>query len=194
MARRTKLQTFEVEIEEALTKAMNFDFNDAKTETISSKKSENIVNVDDLIQKIAIAEEEISADNAASVLSPKMHDNAVVDESVVGQIFSQKPRYDLSGGTVHNTLLSSQLFPANDDITTPVNFEFIKRNSVSKIYWYTTALNALWITGGSFIAHKLSPIGLGSLSNITTFFTSPIGLAVAAGTVVPILMSWVLLN
>ncbi|WP_455478310.1 hypothetical protein V3565_06290 [Bartonella sp. B10] len=190
MARRTKLQTFEVEIEEALTKAMNFDFNDAKTETISSKKSENIVNVDDLIQKIAIAEEEISADNAASVLSPKMHDNAVVDESVVGQIFSQKPRYDLSGGTVHNTLLSSQLFPANDDITTPVNFEFIKRNSVSKIYWYTTALNALWITGGSFIAHKLSPIGLGSLSNITTFFTSPIGLAVAAGTVVPILMSW----
>ncbi|WP_455482451.1 apolipoprotein A-IV repeat region-like domain-containing protein [Bartonella sp. B35(2025)] len=190
MARRTKLQTFEVEVEEALTKAMNFDFNNTAIETMSSNDSENVVNVDDLIQKIAIAEKEISDENVTSALTSNIHDNAVVDESIVGQIFTPKPRHELSGGTVHNTLLSAQLFPANDDITTPVNFELLKQNSISRIYWSTTALSALWAAGGAFIAHSLAPAGLNSLSNIAAFFTSFTGLAVAAGTIIPILMSW----
>ncbi|WP_375705386.1 hypothetical protein, partial [Bartonella sp. AA86SXKL] len=69
-------------------------------------------------------------------------------------------------------------------------FELLKQNSVSRIYWCTTALSALWAAGGAFIAHRLAPFELSSLSNITTFFTSPTGLAVAAGTTIPILMSW----
>ncbi|CAF26028.1 hypothetical protein [Bartonella quintana] len=190
MARRTKLQTFEVEVEEALTKAMNFDFDDAAIETISFNNSENVVNVDDLIQKIATAEEEIFVENGHSILASNIHDNTVVDESVVEQLFSQKPTGELSGGTVHNTVLSKQLLPANDDLTTPLNFELLKQNSVSRIYLCTTALSALWAAGGAFIAHKLAPAGLSSLSNITTFFTSSTGLAVTAGTTIPILMSW----
>ncbi|WP_375671197.1 hypothetical protein [Bartonella sp. SD1336NMGDW] len=190
MARRTKLQTFEVEVEEALTKAMNFDFNDTEFETISSNNSENIVNVDDLIQKIAMAEEEFFAENGTSTFVSNIHDEAVVDKSVVEQLFAPKPSPDISGGTVHNTLLSTKLLPANDDITTPVNFGLLKQRSSSRVYWYTTALSALWATGGAFIAHKLAPTGLSSLSNISTFVTSPTGLAVAAGTAIPILISW----
>ncbi|WP_317993332.1 apolipoprotein A-IV repeat region-like domain-containing protein [Bartonella gliris] len=190
MARRTKLQTFEVEVEEALTKAMDFNFDDAGIETISSNNSENVVNVDDLIQKIAMAEEEIFAENGTSILVSNIHDNTVVDESVVEQLFASKPTHELSGGTVHKTLLSTQPLPANDDLTTPLNFEALRPNSVSRIYLCTTALSALWAAGGAFIAHKLAPAGLGSLANITTFFTSPTGLAVAAGTTIPILISW----
>ncbi|ENN94598.1 hypothetical protein [Bartonella vinsonii] len=191
MARRTKLQTFEIEVEEALSKAMNFDFNnDAAMETISVNNSENVINVDELIQKIAMAEEEILAENATSTLVSNIHDNAVIDEAVVEQLFASKPNPDLSGGTVHNTLLSTQLLPANDDITIPLNFGLLKQRSTSRIYWCTTALSALWATGGAFIAHKLAPAGLNSLSNITTFVTSPTGLAVAAGTAIPILLSW----
>ncbi|WP_019221980.1 hypothetical protein [Bartonella senegalensis] len=190
MARRTKLKTFEVEVEKALTKAMDFNFDDTAIEIVSSDNSENIVNVDDLIQKIAIAEEEILAENGEMILASDIHDNAVVDESVVEQLFAPKPTRDLSGGTVHNTVLSKQLLPANDDKTTPLNFELLKQSSVSRIYWCTTALSALWAIGGAFIAHRLAPAGLDSLSNITTFFTSPTGLAIAAGTTIPILMSW----
>ncbi|WP_208436520.1 hypothetical protein, partial [Bartonella vinsonii] len=62
--------------------------------------------------------------------------------------------------------------------------------STSRIYWCTTALSALWATGGAFIAHKLAPTSLNSLSNITTFVSSSTGLAVAAGTAIPILISW----
>ncbi|WP_455475477.1 hypothetical protein [Bartonella sp. B17] len=190
MARRTKLKTFEVEVEEALTKAMDFDFNDTMIETISSNDSENVVNVDDLVQKIAMAEEEILSENGTSILTSNIHDNTVVDESVVEQIFSQKTTHELSGGTVYNTLLSAQPSPANDDITTPLNFELSKQKSFSRIYWSTTALSALWIAGSAFIAHKLAPAGFNSLSNILAFLTSPTGLAVAAGTVIPTLMFW----
>ncbi|WP_375642974.1 MULTISPECIES: hypothetical protein [unclassified Bartonella] len=190
MARRTKLQTFEVEVEEALTKAMNFDFDDTGFETISSNNSENVVNVDDLIQKIAMAEEEFFAENGTSTFVSNIHDEAVIDKSVVEQLFAPKPSPDISGGTVHNTLLPTKLLPANDDITTPVNFGPFKQRSSSRVYWYTTALSALWATGGAFIAHKLAPTGLSSLSNISTFVTSPTGLAVAAGTAIPILISW----
>ncbi|MBB5073006.1 hypothetical protein HNQ69_000110 [Bartonella callosciuri] len=190
MARRTKLQTFEIEVEEALSKAMNFDFDDTAIETISSNNSENVINVDELIQKIAMAEEEAFAENGTSTLVSDIHDNAVIDESVVEQLFSQKSRSELSGGTVNNTLLSKELLPANDDITTPSNFTLLKQRSTSRIYWYTTALNALWATGGAFVAHKLAPTDLNSLSNITSFVTSPTGLAVTAGTVIPILISW----
>ncbi|EJF75556.1 hypothetical protein MCO_01748 [Bartonella sp. DB5-6] len=190
MARRTKLQTFEVEVEEALTKAMNFDFDNAAIETISFNNSENVVNVDDLIQKIAMAEEEIFTENGTSTLVSDIHDNAVIDESVVEQLFAPKPTPELSGGTVNNTLLSTKLLPANDDITTPLNFELLKERSTSRIYWCTTALSVLWATGGAFIAHKLAPAGFNSLSNITTFALSSTGLAVAAGTAIPILISW----
>ncbi|PIT69384.1 hypothetical protein [Bartonella tribocorum] len=190
MARRTKLQTFDVEVEEALTKAMDFDFDDTAFETISSSNSENVVNVDDLIQKIAMAEEEFFTENGSSTFVSNIHDDAVIDKSVVGQIFAPKPSPDISGGTVHNTLLSTKLLPANDDITTPVNYGLLKQRSTSRIYWYTTALSALWATGGAFIAHKLAPTGLSSLSKISTFMTSPTGLAVAAGTAIPILISW----
>ncbi|WP_455481416.1 hypothetical protein V3564_03450 [Bartonella sp. B12(2025)] len=190
MARRTKLQTFEVEAEEALTKAINFDFNDAEIETISSNNSENVVNVNDLIQKIAMAEEEVFAEKNTSPLVSEICDNAAIDESVVEQLFSPKPASKPSGGTVHNTLLSAQPLPANDDTTAPLNFELLKQRSTFRIYLCTTALSALWAAGGAFIAHKLAPAGLSSLSSITTFFTSPTGLAVAAGTAVPILISW----
>ncbi|WP_455466769.1 hypothetical protein [Bartonella sp. B39] len=190
MARRTKLQTFEIEVEEALSKAMNFDFDDATIETMSSNNSENAINVDELMQKIAMAEEEIFSENGASTLVSNIHDNAVIDDSVVEQLFTPKPASELSGGTVHNTLLSTQLLPANDDITIPANFGFLKQRSTSRIYWCTTALSALWATGGTFVAHKLAPAGLASLSNIATFFASPTGIAVAAGTAIPILISW----
>ncbi|GAA5103158.1 hypothetical protein [Bartonella acomydis] len=190
MARRTKLQTFEVEVEEALSKAMNFNFDDAAVETISSNSSENVISVDELIQKIAMAEEEIFAENGTSTLISNIHDSAVIDESVVEQLFSQKSGSKLSGGTVHNKVLSTQLLPANDDVTIPSSFEILKQLSTSRIYWCTTALSALWATGGAIIAHKLAPAGLYSLSNITAFVTSPSGLAVAAGTVIPILISW----
>lgn len=190
MARRTKLQTFEIEVEEALSKAMNFDFDNAEIETISSNNSDNVINVDELIQKIAMAEEEIFAENGGSALISNIHDSAVIDESVVEQLFASKPGSELSGGTVHKRLLSTQLLPANDDITTPLNFELLKQRSTSRIYWCTTALSVLWATGGAIIAHKLAPAGLNSLSNITTFVTSSTGLALAAGTVIPILISW----
>ncbi|WP_273720703.1 MULTISPECIES: hypothetical protein [unclassified Bartonella] len=190
MARRTKLQTFEIEVEEALSKAMDFDFANAEIETISSNNSDNVINVDELIQKIAMAEEEVFAENGTSTLLSNIHDSAVIDESVVEQLFASKSGSELSGGTVHNRLLSTQLFPANDDITTPLNYELLKQRSPSRIYWCTTALSALWATGGAVIAHKLAPAGLNSLSNITTFVTSPTGLAIAAGTVIPILISW----
>ncbi|WP_336294798.1 hypothetical protein [Bartonella sp. CB169] len=191
MARRTKLQTFEIEVEEALTKAVNFDFNNAATETISSNNSENVVNVNDLIQKITTAEEEIFSEKSVSPLVSDIRDNTVIDESVVGQLFSSKPAPQLSGGTVHNTLLSTQPLPANDDTTVPLTtVGLLKQRSNFRIYLYTTALSALWATGGAFIAHKLAPAGLGSLSNLTTFLGSPAGLAVAVGTAIPILMSW----
>ncbi|WP_332060907.1 hypothetical protein [Bartonella sp. CB74] len=190
MARRTKLKAFEVEVEEALTKAMDCNFNDTMVETILSNDSENVVNVDDLIQKITLAEQEAFAKNDTSALISEAHDNAVIDEAVVEQLFANKPAHELSGGTVHNTLLSTQLHPDNDDITNSLNFELLKQKSVSRIYWSTTALSALWTAGGAFVAHKLAPAGFNSLSDITTFLTSPTGLAVAAGTVIPILMSW----
>lgn len=192
MARRTKLQTFEVEVEEALSKAMNFDFDEAATEieTMSSNNSENVINVDELIKKIAMAEEEVFAENGTSTLISNIHDSAVIDESVVEQLFAPKSGAKLSGGTVNNTLLSTQPLPANDDTTTPLNFELLKQRSTSRIYWCTTALSALWATGGAFIAHTLAPAGLNSLSNITTFVISPTGLAIAAGTAIPILISW----
>ncbi len=190
MARRTKLQTFEVEVEEALSKAMNFNFDDTAVEAVSPNNPENVINVDELIQKIAMAEEEIFAENGTSTLVSNIHDSAVIDESVVEQLFSQKSASKLSGGTVHNKLLSTQLLPANDDITISSNFETLKQRSTSRIYWCTTALSALWATGGAIIAHKLAPAGLNSLSNITAFVTSPSGLAVAAGTAIPILISW----
>ncbi|WP_375705385.1 hypothetical protein, partial [Bartonella sp. AA86SXKL] len=82
------------------TKAMNFNFDDTAIEMISSNNSENVVNVDDLIQKIAIAEEETLAENGTSILASNIHDNAVVDESVVEQLFAPKPTRELSGGTV----------------------------------------------------------------------------------------------
>ncbi|AQX28089.1 MULTISPECIES: hypothetical protein [unclassified Bartonella] len=192
MARRTKLQTFEIEVEEALEKAMNFDFNNTEIEKITSNNAESLINVDDLIQKIATSEEEIlsESENEASSIASNIHDNAVVDESVVELLFGQKPIHELSGGTVRDTLLPTQPLPANDDMTVPFNFRSLKRNTVSRIYWSTTALSALWTTGGAFIAHKLAPSGLNSLANIITFITSPLGLAVAAGTTIPILMSW----
>ncbi|WP_208440567.1 hypothetical protein [Bartonella raoultii] len=190
MARRTKLKTFEIEVEEALSKAMNFDFDNAEIETISSNNSDNVVNVDELIQKIAMAEEEVFAENGTSTLISNIHDSAVIDESVVEQLFAPKSGSELLGGTVHNRLLSTQPLPANDDITTPLNFELLKQRSTSRIYWCTTALSALWVTGSAIIAHKLAPAGLNSLSSISTFVTSPVGLAVAAGTVIPILISW----
>ncbi|UTO29117.1 hypothetical protein [Bartonella harrusi] len=190
MARRTKLQTFDIEVEEALSKAMNFDFDDAAIEGISSDNSENVINVDELIQKIAMAEEEIFAENGNSTLVSNIHDSAVIDESVVEQLFSSQPNPDILGGTDHKTLLSTKLLPANDDITTLANFGLLKQRSTSRVYWCTTALSALWATGGAFVAHKLAPAGFSSLSNITTFMTSPVGLAVAAGTAIPILISW----
>lgn len=193
MARRTKLQTFEIEVEEALSKAINFDFDNfdnVEIETISSNNSDSVINVDELIQKIAMAEEEVFAENGSSALISNVHDSAVIDETVVEQLFSSKSGPELSGGTVHNKLLSTQLLPANDDRTTPLNFELLKQRSTSRIYWCTTALSALWATGGTFIAHKLAPIDLNSLSNIITFVTSPVGLAVTVGTVIPILISW----
>ncbi|GAA4661501.1 hypothetical protein [Bartonella pachyuromydis] len=190
MARRTKLQTFEIEVEEALSKAMNFDFDNAEIETIPSNSSDNVITVDELIQKIAMAEEEVFAENGTSTLISNIHDSAVVDESVVEQLFAPKSGSELAGGTVRNRLLSTQLLPANDDITTPLNFELLKQRSTSRIYWCTTALSALWATGSAIIAHKLAPAGLNSLSDITTFVTSPAGLAVTAGTVIPILISW----
>ncbi|WP_407966032.1 hypothetical protein [Bartonella sp. C271] len=191
MARRTKLQTFEIEVEEALEKAMNFDFDNTEIEEIISSDSDNLINVDDLIQKIATSEEEILSENETSVLtSSNIHDSAVVDESVAELLFGQKPIHELSGGTVRDTLLPTHPLPANDDITLPFNFKSLKQNAVSRIYWSTTALSALWVTGGAFIAHKLAPSGLNSLANIIAFVTSPLGLAVAAGTTIPILMSW----
>ncbi|WP_455474763.1 hypothetical protein [Bartonella sp. B30(2025)] len=190
MARRTKLKTFEVEVEEALKKAMDFDFNDTTIEMIPSNNSKNIVNVDDLLQKIVVAEEEVLAEKDIPDLTPNIRDNAVVNESVVEQLFSQKSKHEFSGGTVHNTLLPAQLSPANDDITTPLGFEFPKQKSFSLIYWSTTALSALWTAGGIFVAHKLAPYGLGSLSDIASFLTSPTGLAVTTGTVIPTLMFW----
>ncbi|WP_336279188.1 hypothetical protein [Bartonella sp. CB175] len=188
MARRTKSQTFEIEVEEALTKAMDFDFNNTTTDVVSSNDSKNVVNVDDLVQKITTAEEEFFSENSSSALPSTVHDNAVIDESVVEQLFSQKPSHELSGGTVHDTLLSAQPFPANDDATAPLSL--LKRKSFSRLYWSTTALSALWTMGGVFIAHKLAPAGLTSLSDISAFFTSPTGLAVAAATAIPTLMSW----
>ncbi|MCZ2204201.1 hypothetical protein [Bartonella sp. A05] len=190
MARRTKLQTFEVEVEEALEKAINSDnASNASFEAMLSNDFANHINVDDLIQKITTAEEEILSKNNASTSTSNIHDTAVIDDSVGEQLFGQRPVHELSGGTVRNTLLSTQLFPANDDITAPSKFKLLKQKS-SQIYWSTTALSALWATGGAFIAHKLAPAGLSSLANIANFITSPVGLAVAAGTAIPILMTW----
>ncbi|AGF74458.1 hypothetical protein BAnh1_05790 [Bartonella australis AUST/NH1] len=190
MARRTELQMFEVEVEEALEKAMNRDFGDAAIETISPNDSANLINVDDLIQKIATAEEEILIENDVLAPIPDIHNDAVVDESVVKQIFDQKSTHEFSGGTVHDTLLPALPLPANDDVTSPLNFGPLKQTSVSRIYWTTTAFSALWATGGAVVAHKLAPIELNSLANIISFVTSPTGLAVIAGTAIPILMSW----
>ncbi|MET3589650.1 hypothetical protein ABID23_000734 [Bartonella silvatica] len=190
MARRTKLKTFEVEFEEALSKAMSFDSDDAAIEVISPHHSENVISVDDLIQKIAMAEEEVLSENETATLVSDIHDDAVIDQTVVEQLFSQKPTAELSGGTVHNTLLSAKPHPANDDTTVSSSFELPKQSSLARVYWSTTALSALWATSGAFIAHKLAPASFNSFSNIASFFTSPTGLAVAAGTAIPILMSW----
>ncbi|WP_336276982.1 Mu-like prophage major head subunit gpT family protein [Bartonella sp. CB178] len=190
MARRTKLKAFEIEVEEAFKKAMDFDFNRMAIETTSSNNSENVVNVDDLIQKISVAEEEILAENGTSEISSNIHDDAVIDESVVEQLFSKKTEREFLGGTVRDTLLSAQPSPANDDVTTALSFELPKQKSLSPIYWSTTALSALWAAGGVFISRRLAPAGLSSLSDIAVFFTSPTGLSVAAGTIIPILMAW----
>lgn len=190
MTSRTKLQIFEVKVEEALEKAMNYNFDGVEIEKMSPNDSTDPTRIDDLIEKIATAEEEIITENGTSISASNIHDSAVIDGSVVEQLFGQKPTDELSGGTVHNTLLSAHPLPANDDITTPLNSISLKNNSTSRLYWNTTALSALWATGGAFIAHHLAPEGLSSLANIITFITSPTGFAVAAGTAIPILMSW----
>ncbi|WP_455477485.1 hypothetical protein [Bartonella sp. B41] len=190
MARRTKLQTFEIEVEEALAKAMDSDFNDTLSETISLSDSKNVINVDELVQKITMPEEDIFTENDVSTPTLQIENKTVANESDSGKPFTQKHETDLSGGTVHSTLLSKQLLAANDDTTLPINFELSQQNSISRIYWSTTALSALWAVGGIFIAHKLAPAGLSSLSNFSSFFTSPTGLAVAIGTAVPIFISW----
>ncbi|ENN93552.1 hypothetical protein [Bartonella bovis] len=190
MARRTKLQAFEVEFEEALEKAMGFNLDDSTSDAILSNDLLNPIHVDDLIQKIATAEEEIFSENSASILTSNVHDDVVIDKSVAEQLFGQKPTDELSGGTVRDTLLPTKPLPANDDITEPLNLGLLKQNSISRIYWSTTALSALWATGGVFVAHKLAPAGLSSLANITSFITSPTGLVVTTGTIIPILMSW----
>ncbi|MEL6088820.1 hypothetical protein [Bartonella schoenbuchensis] len=190
MARRTKLQAFEVEFEEALDKAIDFNLDDSIIEAVSLNDPSNPIYEDDLIQKIATAEEELLSENSASTLTSNVHDDVVIDESVAEQLFGQKPTGELSGGTVRDTLLATKPLPANDDIIEPLNLGPLKQNSISRIYWSTTALSALWATGGALIAHKLAPAGLNSLANITAFITSPTGLVVTAGTMIPILMSW----
>ncbi|MDD9329331.1 MAG: hypothetical protein PV353_02690, partial [Bartonella sp.] len=98
----------------------SFDFDNAEIGKIISSDSENLINVDDLIQKIATSEEEVLSENETSVLtSSSIHDNAIVDESVAELLFGQKPIHELSGGTVRDTLLPKQPLPANDDITVP---------------------------------------------------------------------------
>lgn len=193
MARRTGRQTFEMKVEKALEKAMDFDFSKAGIEGMSSDTSANPVDpvdVDDLIKKIASAEENATTEDDTSSLPPSIHDGAAIDESVAEQLFGQKPTDELAGGTVQNTLLSEQPLPANDDSIIPLNFTSSRQNSISRTYWNTTALSALWAAGGAFIAHKLAPSGLNSLESVVNFITSPIGLAVAAGTAIPIMMSW----
>ena len=187
MARRTKTQKIEVEVEEALEKAMDFDFEKSSFEDLAADSAESLIDLDDLAQQIAAASEETASEKKRSA-----PDAPVVDESVAAQLFNNVPPELLSptGGTVRDSLVSTRMIPANDDQNKLRINQLLRSQPYLRQYWSTTALSAIWALGGVLTASHLSPNGIGSLSSVGTFLSTSTGAGVLAGTALPIFMFW----
>ncbi|WP_297322029.1 hypothetical protein [uncultured Bartonella sp.] len=182
MARRTKAEKIEGEVEEALAQALDFNFDSATTKDSVVQSTSGLIDLDDLALQIAQATEELAAETAPG-LKNKDEATPAVDDSVAESLFGTKPARESTGGTVHDTMVVNKPRPANDDLDLVTARGKIS-NKPSRIYWSTTALSALWATGGAYVASTLAPAGLAA------FAATPVGMAVAAGTAVPILMFW----
>lgn len=187
MARRTKTQKIEVEVEEALEKAMDFDFDKSSFEDLAAEDADSLIDLDDLAQQIAAASEETASEKKRST-----PDAPVVDESVAAQLFNNVPPELLSptGGTVRDSLVSARMKPANDDQNKSRAHQILRSKPYSRLYWSTTALSAIWAIGGVITASHISPNGIRSLSSIGSFLSTTTGAGVLAGTALPILMFW----
>lgn len=182
MARRTKAQLVEFEVETALEKALDVDFDTDVLINDALDAESDTIDLDDLAKQIAQATAETSTPSGKAASS-------TVDASVAEQLF-KKPSASTStpAGTVKNPVVAEPLQAANDDRNRlRAGKNKVAKNSFKRIYMCTTALSALWAAGGLVFASKLSS---GGLSSLGSFLSSPTGLAVAAGTVLPIAMFW----
>ncbi len=85
--------------------------------------------------------------------------------------------------------------PANDDARgdrAAVLAPGLRRASdrSSKLYWTTTAISVLWAAGGIALSRAIDPNAFSSLQATKNFVTSPAGIGLAAGIVLPIAMFW----
>lgn len=185
MARRTKAEKIEGDVEQALEQALDFNFDNATIKDSATPSQNGLIDLEDLAEQIAQATEELAAESAPST-KKDIEATPAVDESVAESLFGKKPERESTGGTVQDTLVAKKPLPANDDVNLVTARENLsnKASKPSRIYWSTTALSALWAAGGAYVASTLAPAGLAA------FASTPVGLAVAAGTAVPILMFW----
>ncbi|WP_412057864.1 hypothetical protein [Bartonella sp. DGB2] len=191
MARKTKIKKIEVEVEEALKQALDFDFNSVNAEPVAKQKMPVLdTNPEHLAEEIAIAAKELAQEKVERITSnlPQKAGASAVNSSVINT-----PKQAPTGGTVEGSP-SINLHAANDTTNDkgirPSLFQLHPEQSVSRLYWGTTALSSLWAAGGAFIANHLAPAGLSSLTAIGNFLITPTGFMITAGTLAPILLFW----
>lgn len=186
MARRTKAQLVEFEVETALEEALDINFDEEVFADDALDAENDIIDLDDLAKQIAQATEEVSAST-----EKKASSGSVVDDSVAEQLFKKTSSSTaIPAGTVKAPVVAEPFQPANDDRSKLRANKIKTKTSHTLVYLSTTALSALWAIGGIAFAYRLSPNGLASLQDAGSFLFSPVGAAVTAGTVLPIAMFW----
>ena len=77
MARRTKAEKIDVEVEEALEQALDFNFDNATTKDSAAQSTNGLIDLDELAEQIAQATEELAAENAPAAKHDELKGPAV---------------------------------------------------------------------------------------------------------------------
>ncbi|RCL04069.1 MAG: hypothetical protein JSC189_000109 [Candidatus Tokpelaia sp. JSC189] len=214
MARRTKAEKFDIEVETALEEALDFDFNRDSFNT----KLRDAVNTDSLHahgqfsqKRLSVNDKRIGTldienleqqialgDTANSMLNGKLSNASARQDARLLQRVTFVPKHtantppqselnEMIEADGNGSSAQSEIFEKHED-TCQLDSRKIKFYFFkSSSYWSTIALSALWAIVGITTAYRYSlsePHGIGS------FLSTAQGILITAGTIVPILMFW----
>lgn len=166
-----------------------------KTETAVNKADHKIVQALGLALDRRLENSHIE-DNSADL----SHDSFVEIDKLVNAIESSKnstpaqpvenmPVSDIKEIAAESqdaaTFFPEQLKAANDDKGAPSFYEIFKSRTSSSLYWTTSAISLLWLTGGVTLALNVS-----KSSSVLDFFNSSTGFGLISGTLFPICAFW----